>query len=112
MRTVIPMFPDLNELAKNPPTYDEAIRLPSPVTPTEPQRPSLNQRSGTPPPAFDEVNVQNTANQANTVNESSTITINSNLKCNTLVFSFFKLCTFISSSNTNVLEVMLILNKV
>ncbi|KAE9550367.1 hypothetical protein FO519_006427 [Halicephalobus sp. NKZ332] len=53
-RTVLPMFPDFGaEFGKLPPTYDEAIRLP---TPTTPNAPPLSPR-GIPPPAFDEVSI-------------------------------------------------------
>uniref|UniRef100_A0AC34RI59 Uncharacterized protein n=1 Tax=Panagrolaimus sp. JU765 TaxID=591449 RepID=A0AC34RI59_9BILA len=68
------IFPDLDELAKRPPTYDEAMRLPSPVTPNAPQLPEPSP-SGTPPPAFDEVSVHETPETEN-IRQQATTAVN------------------------------------
>ena len=54
IRTHLPMFV-VPELAKYPPTYEEAMRMPSsPTTPITPNASRAITPSGTPPPVFEE----------------------------------------------------------
>ena len=71
--TILPMFPEFqNELGKFPPSYDEALRLP---TPTTPNAPPLSPR-GIPPPAFDEIttNEQCSSSSTDVVASASQVT--------------------------------------
>uniref|UniRef100_A0AC34FJA9 Uncharacterized protein n=1 Tax=Panagrolaimus sp. ES5 TaxID=591445 RepID=A0AC34FJA9_9BILA len=55
IRTHLPMFPDLAEHAKYPPSYEEAMRMSSsPTTPVTPNASRAITPSGTPPPVFEE----------------------------------------------------------
>jgi len=55
VRTILPMFPELGEFSKYPPSYDEAMRMSAPTTPITPNHPNhVITPSGTPPPLFEE----------------------------------------------------------
>ena len=65
------MFPEFqNEFGKLPPTYDEALRLP---TPTTPNAPPLSPR-GIPPPAFDEVEINEHSSSSDVAGPTSHVT--------------------------------------
>uniref|UniRef100_A0A7E4ZRF6 Glycoprotein n=1 Tax=Panagrellus redivivus TaxID=6233 RepID=A0A7E4ZRF6_PANRE len=77
VHTVLPMFPELADLSKRPPTYEEALRMTpasSPMTPEADnnirENPATEPR-GTPPPAFDEIDNGPTDSQSDTTSTST-----------------------------------------